>query len=89
MNRLVRGSAAAGGAFGLLAHELGAAEVLYVLRFRDPEEAAASLQLRSGNQAAANCYLGRGSVHEGTTVDVADKVSRGWIATARPVGRRS
>ena len=40
------GSVAAGGAFRLLAHELGAAEMLDVLRFRDPEEAAASLQLR-------------------------------------------
>ena len=80
------GSAAAGGAFRLLAHELGAAEMLDVLRFRDPEEAAASLQLRSGDQAAADYYLGRGRVHEGTTVDVADQVYRGWVAD-RDAGR--
>ncbi len=80
------GSAAAGGAFRLLAHELGAAEMLDVLRFRDPEEATASLQLRSGDQAAADYYLGRGRIHEGTTVDVADQVYRGWIAD-RDAGR--
>jgi ATP-dependent exoDNAse (exonuclease V) alpha subunit len=59
-----------------------------VLRFRDPEEAAASLQLRSGDQAAAEYYLERGRVHEGTTVDVADKVYRGWVAD-REAGRSS
>jgi ATP-dependent exoDNAse (exonuclease V) alpha subunit len=80
------GSVAAGGAFRLLAHELGAAEMLDVLRFRDPEEAAASLQLRTGDQAAADYYLGRGRVHEGTTVDVADQVYRGWV-TDRDAGR--
>ena len=73
------GSVSAGGAFRLLAHELGAAEMLDVLRFRDPEEAAASLQLRTGDQSAADYYLGRGRVHEGTTVDVADQVYRGWV----------
>jgi conjugative relaxase-like TrwC/TraI family protein len=80
------GSVSAGGAFRLLAHELGAAEMLDVLRFRDPEEAAASLQLRTGDQAAADFYLSRGRVHEGTTVDVADQVYRGW-ATDRDNGR--
>ena len=80
------GSAAAGGAFRLLARELGAAEMLDVLRFRDPKEAAASLQLRSGDQAAADYYTGRGRVHEGTTVDVADQVYRGWVAD-REAGR--
>lgn len=80
------GSVSAGGAFRLLAHELGAAEMLGVLRFRDPEEAAASLQLRTGDQAAAEYYLGRGRVHEGTTVDVADQVYRGWV-TDRDAGR--
>ena len=80
------GSVSAGGAFRLLAHELGAAEMLDVLRFRDPEEAAASLQLRTGDQAAAEYYLGRGRIHEGTTVDVADQVYRGWVAD-RDAGR--
>jgi conjugative relaxase-like TrwC/TraI family protein len=80
------GSVSAGGAFRLLAHELGAAEMLDVLRFRDPEEAAASLQLRTGDQAAADYYLDRGRVHEGTTVDVADQVYRGWM-TDRDNGR--
>ncbi len=80
------GSVAAGGAFRLLAHELGAAEMLDVLRFRDPEEAAASLQLRAGDQAASDHYLARGRIHEGTTVDVADQVYRGWV-TDRAGGR--
>lgn len=80
------GSVSAGGAFRLLAAELGAAEMLDVLRFRDPEEAAASLQLRAGDQAAADYYLGRGRIHEGTTVDVADQVYRGWV-TDREAGR--
>ena len=74
------GSAAAGGSFRLLAHELGAAEMLDVLRFHDPQEAAASLLLRAGGQGAAEFYVSHGRVHEGTTVDVADQVYRGWMA---------
>src|SRR6478752_6573463 len=80
------GAVSAGGAFRLLAQELGAAEMFDVLRFTDPEEATASLQLRTGDQAAADYYLGQGRIHEGTTVDVADQVYRGWMAD-RAAGR--
>ena len=43
----------AGGVFRLLANELGASEMLDVLRFDDAEEAAASLRLRAGDQEVA------------------------------------
>ena len=80
------GSAAAGGAFRLLARELGAAEMLDVHAVPGPEGSRGVAATSVRGSGGRRVLPGRGRIHEGTTVDVADQVYRGWVAD-REAGR--
>lgn len=56
----------AGGALGMLARETSAPELVDVVRFRDPDEAAASLALRVGDPAGIDFYARRNRMIGGT-----------------------
>ncbi|MFC7959072.1 MobF family relaxase [Rhodococcoides kroppenstedtii] len=56
----------AGGALGMLARETSAPELVDVVRFRDPDEAAASLALRVGDPAGIDFYARRDRMIGGT-----------------------
>lgn len=64
----------AGGVLRDIAHQHGADRLEEVVRFTDPGEAAASLDLRNGDRAAIGFYLDHDRVHPGdeetTTTDV-------------------
>ena len=79
---------AAGGALRLIANDVGAAELNEVHRFRDPQEATATLALREGDETALSFYLRRGRVHDGTTITMTDQVYQDW-ADDRAAGRTS
>jgi hypothetical protein len=67
-----------GGALRLLATEAGAAELTTLYRFRDPAEAAATLQLRTGDAAGLDFYFSRGRVRSGSLQAMAEAAYAGW-----------
>lgn len=75
------GAVSAGGAFGMLAAELGAVELDEIHRFKDPEEAAASLGLRRRTEGEADpfaWYKEQGRVKAGGADMVEALVFRKW-----------
>jgi conjugative relaxase-like TrwC/TraI family protein len=69
-----------GGAFRLLAHQTGAAELTTLYRFRDPAEAAATLKLRTGDASGLDFYLARGRVRSGSREAMTEAAYAGWRA---------
>ena len=69
----------AGGVLRHIDHEVGAVRMHDVVRFVDPEEARATLQVREGVQAAADFYIGRGRVMAGTTSTMPDAAYAAWL----------
>lgn len=70
----------AGGAIRLIAHDVGAVRFREVVRFADPAQATASLQLRSGDRAGLDYYLGQDWVASGSRETMRDAAQRAWRA---------
>ncbi|GAB3261426.1 MobF family relaxase [Nocardioides dilutus] len=67
-----------GGALRDIAHQHGADRLDEVVRFADPAEAAASLDLRDGDPAALGYYLDHDRVHVGDTETCVEAVFDSW-----------
>jgi conjugative relaxase-like TrwC/TraI family protein len=72
------GAVEAGGAIRLIAHDVGAVRFREVVRFRDPGQAAASLQIREGNKVGLDYYLGQNWVDGGSRETMRDAAQRAW-----------
>ncbi|MBA8932184.1 conjugative relaxase-like TrwC/TraI family protein [Kutzneria viridogrisea] len=70
----------AGGALRLLVHEVGGPELTQVMRFRDPAEATAVLQVRDGRTEAIDWYAAHERLHAGPGPAVRDQLYRDWAA---------
>jgi len=68
----------AGGVLRDIAHQHGADRLDEVVRFADPAEAAASLDLREGDPASLGYYLDNDRVHVGDTETCVDAVFDAW-----------
>lgn len=68
----------AGGVLRDIAHQHGADRLDEVVRFADPAEAAASLDLREGDPAALGYYLDHDRVHVGDTETCVEAVFDSW-----------
>lgn len=64
-----------GGALRMIAAEAGASLLTEIHRFRDPEESAASLQLRDGD---LSWYESAGRIHSGRHADLIEAVAQAW-----------
>lgn len=82
------GAVQGGGAVRLLAQDCGALTMSQVMRFVDPGEAHASLQVRRGEQAALAWYQDHDRVSEGNTDEMRDAAYAAWSAD-RGAGRTS
>lgn len=82
------GAVEAGGAIRLLAHAVGAVRFKEVVRFHDPEQAAASLRIRAGDTAGLDYYLRSGWIQSGSRETIRDAARRAWRADL-DVGRQS
>jgi hypothetical protein len=77
------GAVEAGGVIRQIAHDVGAVRMQEVVRFADPAEAMATLQVRAGKTNAADFYLSRHRVIAGTTDTVPDAAYDAWMADVR------
>lgn len=77
------GAVDAGGALGMLARETDAPELVEVVRFRDPAEAAASLGVRAGESAALEFYRARGRMVGGTEDELLVRLLDDHLADTR------
>jgi len=69
---------AAGGVLRDIAETAGAVTLSELIRFKDPAEGAASLALRTGDDAGIGFYLDNGRVHVGDLSTVTDAAYRAW-----------
>ncbi|MGI4894530.1 MAG: AAA family ATPase, partial [Janthinobacterium lividum] len=69
-----------GGALRLIEQEVGAVRLREVYRFRDPAEAAATLQVRDGKPEAVAFYTGAGRVAGGALDPMVDAIYTAWHA---------
>jgi conjugative relaxase-like TrwC/TraI family protein len=67
-----------GGALRLVAAQPGTPHLNVLYRFRDPAEAAATLQLRAGDAAAIDWYHEHGRVRSGSREQMAQVAYTGW-----------
>ena len=67
-----------GGALRLVASQPGTPQLTELYRFRDPAEAAATLQLRAGDAAAVGWYHAAGRVRSGSREAMAQAAYAGW-----------
>lgn len=74
------GAVEAGGAIRLIAHDVGAVRFREVVRFTDPAQAAASLQIREGIPTGLTYYLDNNWVAGGSRETMRDAAQRGWRA---------
>lgn len=74
------GAIDAGGAFGLLARDTGAAELSLLWRFRHRWEADASRALRHGDFRALDEYENHGRLHEGPAEAMVEDAYQAWRA---------
>jgi conjugative relaxase-like TrwC/TraI family protein len=68
----------AGGVLRDIEAEYGACRLTEVVRFHDPAEAAASLDLREGRTEALGFYLDHDRIHVGDLASLADQVLDAW-----------
>lgn len=71
-------SVASGGVLRDVAREVGALSLSELVRFKDPAEAGATLQLRNGDPEALGFYLDRGRVAAVPEAGMADAVYAAW-----------
>jgi hypothetical protein len=69
-----------GGALRLIASQPGTPELSVLYRFRDPAEAAATLQLRAGDPAAVDWYVHSDRVRSGSREHMTEAAYQGWKA---------
>ena len=74
------GAVEAGGAIRLIAHDVGAVRFREVLRFTDPDQAAASLHIRDANPVGLGYYLDHNWVAGGSRETIRDAAQRAWRA---------
>ena len=74
------GAVDAGGMFGLLAHEVPAAELHEVRRFQAQWEREASVRLRDGDPAAAAAYDRHGRIRGADEEAAYDRAASMWLA---------
>ncbi|GLY33438.1 hypothetical protein Kisp02_68030 [Kineosporia sp. NBRC 101731] len=67
-----------GGALRLIASEAGAVELSTLHRFRDQDEAAATLQIRTGDTTGLAFYESRDRIHGGSIQAMTDAAYSGW-----------
>ena len=72
------GAVEAGGAIRLIAHDVGAVRFREVVRFTDPAQATASLQIRDGNPAGLEYYRANQLVASGSRETMRDAAQRAW-----------
>ena len=72
------GAVEAGGAFGLLARDTGAAELSLLWRFRNRWEADASRALRHGDTRALDTYAAHGRLHDGPAEAMVEDAYQAW-----------
>ncbi|QGN34496.1 MobF family relaxase [Microlunatus sp. Gsoil 973] len=77
------GAVEAGGVIRQIAHDVGAVRMQEVVRFTDPAEARATLQVRDGEPTATDFYLSHDRVVAGTTETVPDAAYQAWLADVR------
>ena len=73
----------AGGVIRHLAAEVGAVRMSQVVRFTNPDEAAATLQVRDGDPAALDFYLNHQRVTPATAETAPDAAYTAWLADVR------
>jgi DNA primase catalytic core len=78
-------SVAAGGVLRDIAETAGAVTLSELIRFKDPAEGAASLALRTGDDAGIGFYLDNGRVHVGDLSTATDAAYSAW-STDRAAG---
>lgn len=81
-------SVEAGGALRLLQAEVGAVHLGEVHRFTEPDEAAATLQLREGDPTALGFYATNGRIRDGSREAMLEAAYDAWAADQRQ-GRTS
>jgi conjugative relaxase-like TrwC/TraI family protein len=69
-----------GGALRLIAAQPGTPELTMLHRFRRPEEAEATLQIRAGDGTAIDWYLRNGRVRSGSRESMTNAAYTGWKA---------
>jgi hypothetical protein len=74
------GAVEAGGAIRFIAHDVGAVRFWEVVRFTDPDQAAASLQVRAANPVGLRYYLDNNWVASGSRETMRDAAQRAWRA---------
>ena len=70
----------AGGAVRWFAHRNGALRLKEVVRFADPDQAAASLKLHAADPSGLDYYFEQGWVHEGSRETMRDAAHHAWRA---------
>jgi conjugative relaxase-like TrwC/TraI family protein len=73
----------AGGVIRHLASEVGAVRMFQVVRFADPAEGRATLQVRDGDPAAVDFYTDNRRIVAATSETAPDAAYTGWLADAR------
>ncbi|MBO0806489.1 MAG: relaxase domain-containing protein, partial [Nocardiopsaceae bacterium] len=69
-----------GGALRLIASQPGTPELTALHRFRNPEEAAATLAIRAGDGAALDFYQASGRIRGGSREAMTEAAYQGWKA---------
>ena len=82
------GAIEAGGVLRRIDHQVGAVRLHQVVRFTDPAEADATLQVRDGDRAAVDFYLENRRIVAGTTTTVPEAAYTAW-QTDIAAGRNS
>ena len=67
-----------GGALRLIAAQPGTPQLTTIYRFRDPAEAAATLQLRTGESSAVDWYHQHGRIRSGSRESMTRTAYNGW-----------
>ena len=70
----------AGGVIRQIAHDVGAVRMHGVVRFDDPAEAAATLQVRDGDAGAVDFYIDSHRIRAGTAEEMPAQAYAAWLA---------
>lgn len=73
----------AGGVLRQLDHEVGSVRLSQVVRFADPAEASATLQVRDGVTSAVDFYLANGRIIAGTDLTIPEAAYAAWLTDVR------
>ncbi|WP_423461865.1 MobF family relaxase [Promicromonospora sp. MS192] len=82
------GAVAAGGALRLISEQAGAVELTKIHRFRTPDEADASLQIREGDHRGLDFYITERRTQGGSAAQMAEEMFANW-QTDSDAGRKT